>query len=140
MQRYLRSGFGWSSCDSHLRLSLCLNLIICLTFLTKFFLYPRAKLRLQLINEGSSKFASIPSGGGGGGGGAVAAVGGTAAAAAGGDAEEAEAKAPAKEEEKEESDDDMVSSKAIRWRTHHLLKAALFGQQLMIDQGFGLFD
>ncbi|KAH6627912.1 60S acidic ribosomal protein P2 [Chaetomium tenue] len=53
----------------------------------------------ELIAEGSSKLASVPSGGGGGG----AAAGG---AAAGGAAEEAP-KEEAKEEEKEESDDDM---------------------------------
>ncbi|EAQ89243.1 hypothetical protein CHGG_05862 [Chaetomium globosum CBS 148.51] len=53
----------------------------------------------ELIAEGSSKLASVPSGGGGGG---AAAAG----AAAGGAAEEAP-KEEAKEEEKEESDDDM---------------------------------
>ncbi|KAK3298964.1 60s acidic ribosomal protein-domain-containing protein [Chaetomium fimeti] len=53
----------------------------------------------ELISEGSSKLASVPSGGGGG----AAAAGG---AAAGGAAEEAP-KEEAKEEEKEESDDDM---------------------------------
>ena len=54
----------------------------------------------QLISEGSSKLASVPSGGGGGG---AAASGG---AAAGGAAEAAPAE-EAKEEEKEESDEDM---------------------------------
>jgi len=55
----------------------------------------------QLIAEGSSKLASVPSGG------AAASSGGAApAAAAGGDAAPAEEK---KEEAKEESDDDMVS-------------------------------
>ncbi|KAG5647461.1 hypothetical protein DXG03_009392 [Asterophora parasitica] len=54
----------------------------------------------QLIAEGSSKLASVPSGGGGG---AVAAAssGGAAPAAA------AEEKKEEKAEEKEESDDDM---------------------------------
>ncbi|OAA65445.1 acyl carrier protein [Niveomyces insectorum RCEF 264] len=52
----------------------------------------------ELIAEGSTKLASVPSGGGGG-----AAAGG---AAAGGAAAE-EAKEEPKEEEKEESDDDM---------------------------------
>ncbi|KAM0287767.1 hypothetical protein ACHAQH_000299 [Verticillium albo-atrum] len=52
----------------------------------------------ELIAEGSSKLASVPSGGAGG---AAPAAGG--AAAAGGDAPAEEAK----EEEKEESDDDM---------------------------------
>ncbi|KAK5655473.1 hypothetical protein OQA88_5744 [Cercophora sp. LCS_1] len=52
----------------------------------------------ELIAEGSSKLASVPSGGGG----AAPAAGG---AAAGGAAEEA--KEEAKEEEKEESDEDM---------------------------------
>ncbi|CAI6286768.1 unnamed protein product [Periconia digitata] len=52
----------------------------------------------ELISEGSSKLASVPSGGAG------AAAGG-AAPAAGGAAEET--KAEEKEEEKEESDDDM---------------------------------
>ncbi|KAF1959430.1 ribosomal protein 60S [Byssothecium circinans] len=52
----------------------------------------------ELIAEGSSKLASVPSGGGG----AAAASGGAAAGAA---AEET--KAEEKEEEKEESDDDM---------------------------------
>ncbi|KAF2754284.1 ribosomal protein 60S [Pseudovirgaria hyperparasitica] len=54
----------------------------------------------ELISEGSSKLASVPSGGAGG-----AAAGGAAAATAGGDA--APAAEEAKEEEKEESDDDM---------------------------------
>ncbi|EPT00696.1 hypothetical protein FOMPIDRAFT_113951 [Fomitopsis schrenkii] len=54
----------------------------------------------QLIAEGSSKLASVPSGG------AVAASGG-AAAASGGAAAAEEAKEEKKEEEKEESDDDM---------------------------------
>jgi len=57
----------------------------------------------ELISEGSSKLASVPSGGGGGGSAAPAAGG--AAAAAGGAAEEK--KEEKKEEEKEESDDDM---------------------------------
>ncbi|KAI2609820.1 60s acidic ribosomal protein-domain-containing protein [Hypoxylon fragiforme] len=54
----------------------------------------------ELISEGSSKLASVPSGGAGGAasGGAGAAAGGAAAA---------EEKAEEKEEEKEESDDDM---------------------------------
>ncbi|KAF5493768.1 60S acidic ribosomal protein P2 [Colletotrichum fructicola] len=52
----------------------------------------------ELISEGSSKLASVPSGGAG----AAPAAGGAAA----GGAAEAEAEAP-KEEEKEESDDDM---------------------------------
>jgi hypothetical protein len=54
-----------------------------------------------LIQEGSSKLASVPSGGGGGG--AAASAGGATAAAS-------EAAAPAeekKEEEKEESDEDV---------------------------------
>ncbi|KAE9373222.1 ribosomal protein 60S [Stipitochalara longipes BDJ] len=55
----------------------------------------------ELITEGSSKLASVPSGGSGGG--AAAASGG---AAAGGAAAE-ETKEEAKEEEKEESDEDM---------------------------------
>ncbi|MCJ1306753.1 60S acidic ribosomal protein P2 [Agyrium rufum] len=55
----------------------------------------------ELIAEGSSKLASVPSGGGGGGGAA-------AAAPSGGAAPEAEApKEAEKEEEKEESDEDM---------------------------------
>lgn len=53
----------------------------------------------QLINEGSSKLASVPSGGSGGAAPVAAAAGGAAAAE--------EAPAAAKEEEKEESDDDM---------------------------------
>lgn len=53
----------------------------------------------QLIAEGSTKLASVPSGGGGGGGGA-------APAAAGGPAAAEEAK-PEEEEPKEESDEDM---------------------------------
>ncbi|KII87439.1 hypothetical protein PLICRDRAFT_177187 [Plicaturopsis crispa FD-325 SS-3] len=56
----------------------------------------------ELIAEGSSKLASVPSGGGGGGGGAAAASAGGAAAAPA-----AEEKKEEKEEEKEESDDDM---------------------------------
>jgi len=54
----------------------------------------------ELIAEGSSKFASVPSGG------AVAASSGSAPAAAAGGAPE-EAKKEEKEEEKEESDEDM---------------------------------
>ncbi|KAI5963389.1 RPP2B [Candida theae] len=54
----------------------------------------------ELIAEGNTKLASVPSGGA-----AVASGSGASAAAAGGDAEEA--KEEAKEEEKEESDDDM---------------------------------
>ncbi|KAH8161575.1 hypothetical protein CIB48_g6674 [Xylaria polymorpha] len=54
----------------------------------------------ELIAEGSSKLASVPSGGAGGG---AAAAGGAAA----GGAAAAEEKAEEKEEEKEESDDDM---------------------------------
>ncbi|KAI4211257.1 MAG: hypothetical protein LQ351_005941 [Letrouitia transgressa] len=55
----------------------------------------------ELIAEGSSKLASVPSGGGGGGGGAGP------AATGGGDAAPAAEEKPAKEEEKEESDEDM---------------------------------
>ncbi|EIW67103.1 60S acidic ribosomal protein P2 [Tremella mesenterica] len=54
-----------------------------------------------LINEGSAKLASVPSGGGGGGGAAAP------AAAAGGAAPEAAKEEEKKEEAKEESDDDM---------------------------------
>ncbi|KAI2622971.1 ribosomal protein 60S [Hypomontagnella submonticulosa] len=54
----------------------------------------------ELIAEGSSKLASVPSGGAGG-----AAAGGAAAASGG--AAAAEEKAEEKEEEKEESDEDM---------------------------------
>lgn len=56
---------------------------------------------LQLIQEGSSKLASVPSGGAGGG----AAAGG--APAAGAAAAAVEEKPAEKEEEKEESDEDM---------------------------------
>ncbi|KAI9702048.1 MAG: 60S acidic ribosomal protein P2 [Candelina mexicana] len=57
----------------------------------------------ELITEGSSKLASVPSGGGGGG-----AAGGAAAPSGGAGAAAAEAEKPAeKEEEKEESDEDM---------------------------------
>ncbi|MCJ1419793.1 60S acidic ribosomal protein P2 [Xylographa parallela] len=57
----------------------------------------------ELIAEGSSKLASVPSGGGGGGG------GGASAPTAGGDSGPAveEEKLAEKEEEKEESDEDM---------------------------------
>ncbi|KAI1633379.1 60s acidic ribosomal protein-domain-containing protein [Biscogniauxia mediterranea] len=54
----------------------------------------------ELITEGSSKLASVPSGGAGG---AAAAAGGAAA----GGAAAAEEKVEEKEEEKEESDEDM---------------------------------
>ncbi|MCJ1297591.1 60S acidic ribosomal protein P2 [Hypocenomyce scalaris] len=55
----------------------------------------------ELIAEGSTKLASVPSGGSGGGSAAApAAAGGTAAAAE-------EEKPAEKEEEKEESDEDM---------------------------------
>ncbi|KAL9102845.1 MAG: hypothetical protein Q9163_002060 [Psora crenata] len=57
----------------------------------------------ELIAEGTSKLASVPSGGGGGGGG-----GGAAAPTTGGAAAEVqEDKKEEKEEEKEESDEDM---------------------------------
>jgi len=56
----------------------------------------------ELITEGSSKLASVPSGGGGG---AVASGGGAAPAAGG--AAPAEKEEEKKEEAKEESDDDM---------------------------------
>jgi large subunit ribosomal protein LP2 len=56
-------------------------------------------MQIQLIAEGSTKLASVPSGGAGGAGGAAA-----AAPAAGGAAPAAEEK---EEEEKEESDEDM---------------------------------
>ncbi|KAG9188275.1 60S acidic ribosomal protein P2 [Alternaria panax] len=55
----------------------------------------------ELIQSGSEKLASVPSGGAGG----AAASGG--AAAAGGSAEAEAAPEAAKEEEKEESDEDM---------------------------------
>ncbi|KAK6401382.1 60S acidic ribosomal protein P2 [Oleoguttula sp. CCFEE 5521] len=55
----------------------------------------------ELIQEGSQKLASVPSGGAGG-----APAAGGAGAAAGGEAAAEEAPA-AKEEEKEESDEDM---------------------------------
>lgn len=54
----------------------------------------------QLISEGSTKLASVPSGGAAGGA-------APAAAAAGGAAEADAPKAEEKEEEKEESDEDM---------------------------------
>ncbi|KAL8691382.1 MAG: hypothetical protein Q9218_003376 [Villophora microphyllina] len=57
----------------------------------------------ELIQEGSQKLASVPSGGGGGGAGGAAAP----AAAAGGDDAAPAAKPAEKEEEKEESDEDM---------------------------------
>lgn len=57
----------------------------------------------QLISQGSTKLASVPSGGGGGG--ATAAGGAPAAGGAAAPAEEE--KKPEKEEEKEESDEDM---------------------------------
>ncbi|SCV67484.1 BQ2448_5095 [Microbotryum intermedium] len=53
----------------------------------------------EVIAEGSSKLASVPSGGAGGAAAAAPAAGGAAPAA--------EEKKPEKEEEKEESDDDM---------------------------------
>ncbi|KAK0531530.1 60S acidic ribosomal protein P2 [Tilletia horrida] len=54
----------------------------------------------EVIAEGSSKLASVPSGG-------AVASGGAAPAAAGGAAPEAAKEEEKKEEEKEESDDDM---------------------------------
>lgn len=56
----------------------------------------------QLISQGSTKLASVPSGGGGGG---ATAAGGAPAGGAAAPAEEE--KKPEKEEEKEESDEDM---------------------------------
>ncbi|MCJ1337588.1 60S acidic ribosomal protein P2 [Bachmanniomyces sp. S44760] len=55
----------------------------------------------ELISEGSTKLASVPSGGGGGGGAAAAPAAGGAGAAA------EEEKPEEKEAEKEESDEDM---------------------------------
>lgn len=63
---------------------------------------PVTKQAMQLISQGSSKLASVPSGGGGGGGGAA-----SSAPAAGGGAAAEEEKPAEKEEEKEESDEDM---------------------------------
>jgi len=67
-----------------------------------------------LIQAGSAKLSSVPSGGGGGGGGGAAAAGGAGAGAA----EEAPAEEE-KEEEKEESDEDVIPSLLtcliIRW-------------------------
>ncbi|CAA7267425.1 unnamed protein product [Cyclocybe aegerita] len=60
----------------------------------------KGKSTADLIAEGSSKLASVPSGGGGGGAAPAAGAGGAAAPAA-------EEKKEEKEEEKEESDDDM---------------------------------
>ncbi|KIM44932.1 hypothetical protein M413DRAFT_442907 [Hebeloma cylindrosporum] len=59
----------------------------------------KGKSTAELIAEGSSKLASVPSGGGGGGAAAAPAAGGAAAAV--------EEKKEEKVEEKEESDDDM---------------------------------
>ncbi|KAL6720716.1 60S acidic ribosomal protein P2 [Lecanora helva] len=56
----------------------------------------------ELIAEGSTKLASVPSGGGGGGG-----AGAGGATTGGGDAPTEEKKEEKKEEEKEESDEDM---------------------------------
>ncbi|CAF9920145.1 60S acidic ribosomal protein P2 [Imshaugia aleurites] len=56
----------------------------------------------ELIAEGGTKLASVPSGGGGGGGAAAAGP-----AAGGAAPEAAEEKKEEKEEEKEESDEDM---------------------------------
>ncbi|KAJ9658005.1 60S acidic ribosomal protein P2 [Neophaeococcomyces mojaviensis] len=56
----------------------------------------------ELIAEGSSKLASVPTGGAGG-----AASGGAAATSGGAAAPTEETKEEAKEEEKEESDEDM---------------------------------
>jgi len=55
----------------------------------------------ELISEGSTKLASVPSGG------AAPAAGGATAGGAAGGAPAEEAKAEEKEEEKEESDEDM---------------------------------
>jgi hypothetical protein len=82
----------------------------------------------QLIAEGSSKLASVPSGGGGG------AVSSAPAAASGGAAAAEEEKPAAKEEEKEESDDDMVSCPLP---IHVLVESIL---KWDVYQGFGLFD
>jgi len=57
----------------------------------------------ELIAEGSTKLASVPSGGAGAGGAAAPAAGGAAA----GGAPAEEEKPAEKEEEKEESDEDM---------------------------------
>ncbi|KAG9295789.1 hypothetical protein G9A89_009018 [Geosiphon pyriformis] len=59
----------------------------------------------ELIAEGNSKLASVPSGGGGGGGGGGGAASG--GAPGGGAAKEEAPAEAAKEEEKDESDDDM---------------------------------
>jgi hypothetical protein len=74
-----------------------------------------------LIQEGSSKLASVPSGGGGG---ATASAGGATAAAS----EDAPA-AEEKEEEKEESDEDVTSPQLLnlmtRWVSDCLIRLSM---------------
>lgn len=84
----------------------------------------------QLIEAGSQKLASVPSGGGGGGAGASS---GGAGAAAGGAAEEK------KEEEKEEEKEVSISTRraTLRDQRHH---ADTCVQESDDDMGFGLFD
>ncbi|KXN86585.1 60S acidic ribosomal protein P2 [Leucoagaricus sp. SymC.cos] len=84
----------------------------------------------ELIAEGNSKLASVPSGG------AVAAGGGGGAAAAGG-AAPAEEKKEEKEEEKEESDDDMGFDNNML--LCEKLSLVLAGKEMMgnIEDGLG---
>ena len=90
-----------------------------------------------MIQEGSSKLASVPSGGGGGA--APAAAGGAAAAAGG----EAAPKEEEKEEEKEESDEDVRNllsmSLIFRWDSDCSIRAwesSICGRQ--IEESFRL--
>lgn len=85
-----------------------------------------------MIQEGSSKLASVPSGGGG----AAPAAAGGAAAAAGGEAAPAEEE---KEEEKEESDEDvrkrLSMSLMFRWDSDCSIRA----QESSIYANRGIF-
>jgi len=76
---------------------------------------------VQLIAEGSTKLASVPSGGAGGGGAAPAAGG----AAAGG--------AAAEEKEEEKKEDGML----YRWRSIHGTFADLLYREGRVRRGYG---
>ena len=85
-----------------------------------------------MIQEGSAKLSSVPSGGGGGGGGGGAAAAGGAAAGA----EEAP-KEEEKEEEKEESDEDVILSVLtylmIRWVSDCSIRVPEFMSMLWVS-------
>ena len=86
-------------------------------------------LTCQLIQTGSAKLSSVPTGGGGGG--SAAAAGGAAAAAEEAPAEEE------KEEEKEESDEDVIPATVnrliLRWVSACSIRMLEFASMLWVS-------